>query len=127
MVIGASVLAGLGQSSLSLIFLWIALAIIQWIGVSGLIWIAGLFTVEGDVDYARLWRCTGFAYAWSGLQVASGLPLIGGPVAWAGTALFLFSIVLATREVYGSTTLKAALICIVAFALPAILFSQLFG
>ncbi len=120
-VIGASVLAGLGMGSASLGLLWIALAIVQWVGVSALIWIGGLFAVSEEVDYAPLWRCTGFAYAWIALHAGYSLPLIGGLMTWAGTVLFLVSLVLATREVFRVSSLKAGVICVVAFLVPAMI------
>jgi hypothetical protein len=126
-VIGASILAGLGQGSPSLVFLWTALAILQWISVSALIWLAGLFAVSNDVDYARLLRCTGFAYAWFALQVCDSLPFVGGLIAWAGTVLFVVSLVLATREVFDISTGRASLICVLAFLVPVLVVSRIVG
>ncbi len=117
-VIATSVLAGLGRSSLPLIFLWTALAMLQWLVVTALIWSVGRLAVEGGADYARLLRCSGFAYAWFALLIGYGLPLVGPIFAWAGVLLSLLSLVIATREVLGVDTTRAIAICVIALGVP---------
>ncbi len=117
-VIATSVLAGLGRSSLPVIFLFTALAMMQWLIVTALIWTVGRFAVEGGADYARLLRCTGFAYVWFALLVGYSLPLIGPLFAWAGVLLSLASLVIATREVLETDGPRAFAICVVALGLP---------
>lgn len=123
-VIVTSVLAGLGQSTLPMIFLWTALAMLQWGVITALIWGVGRLAVEGEADYARLLRCTGFAYAWFALLVGSSLPVIGPLFAWAGVLLSLASLVVATREVLATDTTRALVICVIALGLPV---TALFG
>jgi hypothetical protein len=118
-VIATSVLAGLGRNSLALIFLWTSLAMLQWAVVTALIWSVGRLAVEGSVDYARLLRCTGFAYAWFALLVGYGLPVIGPLFAWAGVLLSLASLVIATREVLTIDTTRALAVCVIALGVPA--------
>jgi hypothetical protein len=118
-VIATSALAGLGRSSLPLIFLWASLAMLQWLVVTALIWSVGRLAVEGGGDdYARLLRCTGFAYAWFALLVGYGLPLIGPLFAWAGVLLSLLSLVIATREVLAIDNTRAIAICVIALGVP---------
>jgi hypothetical protein len=119
-VIASSVLAGLGRNSLPLVFLWTALAMLNWGVVTALIWAVGRLAVEGEVDYARLLRATGFAYAWFALLVGYSLPLVGPLFAWAGVLLSFASLVIATREVLATGTPRAFAICVLALGLPLI-------
>jgi len=123
-VIVTSVLAGLGQNTLPMIFLWTSLAMLQWAVITALIWAVGRLAVEGTADYAHLLRCTGFAYAWFALLVGSSIPLIGPLFAWAGVLLSLASLVVATREVLATDTTRALVICVIALGLPV---TALFG
>ena len=118
-VIATSVLAGLGRNSMPLIFLWTALAMLQWLVITALIWAVSRLAVEGGADYARLLRCTGFAYVWFALLVGYSLPLVGPLFAWAGVGLSLASLVIATREVLETGTARALGICVIALGLPA--------
>ena len=86
--------------------------------ITALIWAVGGLAVEGGVDYARLLRCTGFAYAWFALLVGYSLPLVGPLFAWAGVLLSLASLVIATREVLATDTARAFAICVLALGLP---------
>ena len=117
-VIATSILAGLGRQSLPLIFLWTSLAMLQWLVITALIWSVGRLAVAGGGNYARLLRCTGFAYAWFALLVGYGLPLVGPLFAWAGVLLSLLSLVIATREVLEIDTTRAIAICVVALGVP---------
>jgi len=117
-VIVTSVLTGLGQISLPLIFLWTALAMLNWLVVTALIWAVGQLAVESSPDYGRLLRATGFAYAWFALLVGYSLPLVGPLFAWAGVALSFASLVIATREVLATETPRAFAICVIALGLP---------
>ena len=98
-VVATSLLAGLGRNSLPLVFLWTAIAMLNWVVITSLIWAVARIAVPGDVDYTRLLRCTGFAYAWFALLVGYSLPLVGPLFAWAGLLLSVWSLVVATREV----------------------------
>jgi len=117
-VVATSVLAGLGRSSLALIFLWTSLAMLNWLVITALIWAVGRLVVENSADYARLLRCTGFAYAWFALLVGYSLPLVGPLFAWAGVLLSLASLVIATREVLETDSPRAFAICVIALGLP---------
>ena len=117
-VVATSVLAGLGRSSLALIFLWTSLAMLNWLVITALIWAVGRLVVENSADYARLLRCTGFAYAWFALLVGYSLPLVGPLFAWAGVLLSLASLVIATREVLDTDGPRAFAIYVVALGVP---------
>ena len=117
-VVLTSVLVGLGRNSLPLVFLWAALAMLNWLVVTALIWAVGRLAVEGGADYARLLRCTGFAYAWFALLVGASLPLVGPLFAWAGVLFSFASLVIATREVLATETGRAFAVCAVALGLP---------
>ena len=99
-VVVTSLLAGLGRNSLPLVLVWTALAMLNWVVITALIWAVGRLVVAGGADYARLLRCTGFAYAWFALLVGYSLPLVGPLFAWAGVLLSLVSLAIATREVF---------------------------
>lgn len=98
-VVATSVLAGLGQTTMPLIFLFTAIAMLLWLAVTALIWTIARFALEGGADYGRLLRCTGYAYAWFALLVGYSLPVIGPLFAWAGVLLSITSLVIATRAV----------------------------
>jgi hypothetical protein len=119
-VIASSVLAGLGRNSLPLVFLWTAFAMLNWGVVTALIWAVGRLAVEGGVDYARLLRATGFAYAWFALLIGYSLPLVGPLFAWAGVLLSFASLVIATREVLATDSPRAFAICVLALGTPLI-------
>jgi hypothetical protein len=120
-VMATAVAWGIGQTSLALVFLWIAGALFVWGISTALIWAVATLYVPERADYARLLRCLGFAFAWNLLQLGSGLPLIGGLLQWAGLLLWSASIVLATRQVLALSTGPAAAVCAVALAIPLIL------
>ena len=117
-VVVTSVLAGLGQNSLPLIFLWTSLAMLQWLVVTALIWAVAPIPVEGEAHYGRLLRCTGFAYAWFALLVGYSLPLVGPLFAWAGVLLSFASLVIATREVLDTDGPRAFASCVIALGVP---------
>ena len=116
-VIATSLLIGLGRNRLSLVFLWTAFAMLNWVLITALIWAVGRLLVE-RADYARLLRCTGFAYAWFALLVGASLPLIGPLFSWAGVLLSFASLVIATREVLATDGTRAFAICALALGLP---------
>ncbi len=120
-VIGTAVLTGLGQGSLPGLFGGIAVAIVLWLAVTGLIWAVGVFWVGEAADYFRLLRCNGFAYAWFALLVGYGLPLVGPLFGWGGVLLSLASLVVATRSVLECSTREASAICALALGLPLLL------
>jgi hypothetical protein len=117
-VVGASVLAGLGQGGPSrFALLGIAVGIVRWVIASALIWIAAIFASDGEVDYPRLLRCTGFADAWMAGNLLAVLPWIGWLFQLASIALWVVALVEATREAVRVDTQRAALICALAAAL----------
>ena len=126
-VLATAALAGLGRGSIVLLFLWIALAILQWLAITGLIWAVGHLAVEKMPEYSRLLRCTGFAYAWFSLLVGASVPIIGPLFAWAGVIFSFASLVVATREVLAVDTLRALGICAVALGVPMTLLFSLGG
>lgn len=114
-VVGASALAGLGHGGPSrLALLGIAVAIVRWVIATGLIWIAGTFTSDDDVDYPSLLRCTGFADAWFAGNLLNVLPWIGWLFPLASIGLWIVALVEATREALRVDTQRAALICAIA-------------
>jgi Yip1-like protein len=118
-VIVTAVLAGLGQGSLVGMFLGVGFVIALWIAVTALIWGVARVTVDAPaIDFARLLRCTGYAYLWFALLLLSSLPVLGSVFAWAAVGLALASLVLATREVLEIETARALLICSVALGVP---------
>lgn len=98
-VIATSLLAGLGQTTMPMIFMFTAVAMLLWLAVTALIWTVARFATEAGADYGRLLRCTGYAYAWFALLAGYSLPLVGPLFAWAGVVLSLVSLVIATRAV----------------------------
>lgn len=117
-VIGTVLLAGLGQSSIAGIFLWIAGALFLWMMAVAMIWGVGLILVGEASDYTRLLRCLGFAYAWFALLLGYALPWIGWLFGWSAVGLALTSFMLATRQVLRVSTGKAVAICVIALGLP---------
>jgi hypothetical protein len=118
----SSALAAFGQGGFSS-FALLAVAgwIVWWGATTALMWLAGLILIEGEVDYVKLLRCTGFASAWRALALFEGLWLIGGLIFWAALALWLVALVAAAREALDASTPYAVAICVVALALPAVL------
>ncbi|HTO51894.1 MAG TPA: YIP1 family protein [Myxococcota bacterium] len=121
-VVATSVLVALGQGAGGLVSIFAGLAgsIFQWMAVTGLVWIVGRFATAGPVDFSKLLRCTGFAYAWLALQLLASLPILGILFAWAAVVLVLVSLVIATREVLETDTSRAALVCGVALGVPLV-------
>jgi hypothetical protein len=76
-VLGASLLAGLGQGTIAGIFLGVAGALVVWAFSSALVWMAAIPVLGRTADYAIVLRCLGFAYAWNSLAILGFLPLIG--------------------------------------------------
>ncbi len=116
-VVATSLLIGLGRNRLPIVFLWTALAMLNWVAITALIWAVGRLAVE-RAEYAQLLRCTGFAYAWFALLVGASLPLIGPLFAWGGVLLSFASLVVATREVLATDGPRAFAICALALGLP---------
>lgn len=110
-VIAAAVITGLGNLYPSLIFLGVAGLLFAWLVAAALIWAVGTLATGQDIDYSRLLRCLGFAYVWVAPFLLSGLWLIGDLIKLGGTALLLYSFVLATRQVLGVSTGRSARIC----------------
>jgi Yip1 domain len=117
-VIATAVLAALGQGSLVSIFAGLFGVIVVWMAATGLIWAVGRMAVGAPVDFSRLLRCSGFAYAWFALLLFSGLPILGPFFAWAAVLLSLASLVVATSEVLDTDSGRAVLICAVALGVP---------
>ena len=119
-VVVTSVLAALGQGGLVSMFVGLGAVIVLWMAVTGLIWVVGLATTGGTADFAKLLRCTGFAYAWFALLLFGGFPVVGALCAWAAVLLSLASLVIATRVVLATDTPKALLICAIALGVPVL-------
>lgn len=117
-VVVTAVLAALGQGSLVSIFVGLGGVIVLWMAATGLIWAVGRAAVGTPVDFSKLLRCSGFAYAWFALLLFASLPILGGIFAWAAVLLALASLVVATREVLETTTARAFSICGVALGVP---------
>jgi Yip1-like protein len=126
-VVATSVLVGLGQGGLVSVFIGLAGSILLWIAATSLLWLVARFTVDAPVDFSKLLRCTGFAYAWFALELLAGLPILGEIFAWAAVALVLASFVVATREVLEIDTSRAALVCAVALGVPLLVLVWLGG
>lgn len=124
-VAATSVAVALGQSEGGLVsvFAGLANAIVLWMATTGLLWAVSRFAIDAPVDFSKLLRCTGFAYAWFALELLSSLPVLGGIFAWAAVILVLASLVVATREVLETDTARAALICAVALGVPLVVLS----
>jgi hypothetical protein len=120
-VVAASALAGLGQGASPLVFLGAALAIVLWIATTSMLWLTGLWLAPGEVDYARLLRGTGFAWAWVAPQVGASLPWVGGAFEWLSILLVALALHAATRYALRTTSQRAALICAAALGLPLLL------
>ncbi len=121
LVIGTSILTGLGQGSIPGLFLGIVLSIAIWLGVTLLVWGVGAMWVRPDVDYSRLLRCTGFAYTWFALLIGYNLPYIGWIFGWSALGFCLASLVLASRQVLQVTSRQALAICAGALGIPVLL------
>jgi hypothetical protein len=119
-VVATAVVAALGQGSLVSVFLGLGLVIVLWMAATGLIWAVGRGAVGAPIDFSKLLRCTGFAYAWSALLLFAGLPILGTVFAWAAVGLTLASFVVSTREVLEIDTSRALMICGVALGVPVI-------
>ena len=119
-VVVVSVLAGLGAGGVVPMFVAIGISIIRWMAVTGLIWLVGLFATGGSADFAKLLRCTGFAYVWFALLLFGGFPILGTLCAIAAVLLSLASLVVVTRVVLETDTPKALLICAIALGIPVL-------
>jgi hypothetical protein len=124
-VLAASLLAGLGRSSLAGIFLGVAGAVLFWVLCSALIWAVAAVVLGRIPDYARLVRCLGFAYAWNALSICALLPWVGSLIEWAAALLWTASAVVATQEALETTPNQVFLICVLALALPLLVFGVL--
>ncbi len=120
-VIGTAVLAGLGQGSLAAFFLGIAVAIGLWAVVTALVWGVGVLVVGAKSEFPRLLPCLGFAYIWYGLLIGASLPFLGVLFSWAGVLLYLGSLVLATRQVLGTSMARALLVAAIALGFPLLI------
>ena len=120
-VVCVSALAGFGDFNPAMIFLRAAVSILQWVVITALIWGVGLWLSDADVDYARVLRCTGFAYAWFALQLGAGVPCFGWLFAWASIAMVLVALFAATRHALDVDPGRAALICGAALGVPLLL------
>jgi hypothetical protein len=119
-VIATSALAALGQASLVSMFIGLGFVIVLWMAATGLIWAVGRASVGTPVNFSKLLRCSGFAYAWFALLLFASLPILGGLFAWSAVLLSLASLVVATREVLETDTSRALLICGVALGIPLV-------
>jgi hypothetical protein len=117
-VVVTAALAALGQGSLVSIFVGLGGVIVLWMAATGLIWAVGQVSVGTSFDFSKLLRCSGFAYAWFALLLFADLPVVGPIFAGAAVVLSLASLVLATREVLETDTLRATAICGVALGIP---------
>lgn len=120
-VIGTSLLVGLGQAWGAYAFLAVAGAILSWGLASALVWAVGALFFPETSDYPRLLRCLGFAFAWNMLQLGAGIPVLGALLLWAAILLWGASMVLVVRQVVRVPTAQAAAICLAALALPILL------
>ena len=119
-VIGTSLLVGLGSGSIAGALIGVAWSISVWLFVAALLWGAGALVVGERSRYAPLLRCLGFAYVWFALFIGYGLPGIGFLFGWAAVVLCLASNVLAVRQVLAITTERAAALCALALGLPLV-------
>ncbi len=126
-VIATAVLAGFGQGSLAAFFLGIAVAILLWAVVTALVWGVGVLLVGEKAEFPRLLSCVGFAYIWYGLLIGASLPFLGVLFSWAGVLLYLGSLVLATRQVFETTTERAVLVAAIALGFPVLILFGLLG
>ena len=126
-VIATAVLAGFGQGSLAAFFLGIAAAILLWAVVTALVWGVGVLLVGEKAEFPRLLSCVGFAYIWYGLLIGASLPFLGVLFSWAGVLLYLGSLVLATRQVFETTTERALLVAAIALGFPVLILFGLLG
>lgn len=126
-VIATAALAALGQGNLVSIFIGLAGVIVLWMSATGLIWVVGRSSVDTPVDFSKLLRCAGFAYAWFALLLFASLPILGGLFSWAAVLLSLSSLVVATREVLEIDTTRALWICGVALGVPLVVLMWLGG
>ena len=119
-VIGTSLLVGIGSGSIAGALVGVAWSISIWLFVAALLWGAGALLVGERSRYAPLLRCLGFAYAWFALFIGYELPVVGFLLGWAAVVLCLASNVLAVREVLGVSTERAAALCALALGLPLV-------
>lgn len=117
-VVATAALAALGQGGLVSMFVGLGAVIVLWMAVTGLIWVVGTTTTGNTVDFAKLLRCTGFAYVWFALLLFGGFPVIGALCGWAAVILTLASLVIATRVVLDTDTTRALVICAIALGVP---------
>ena len=117
-VVVTAALAALGQGGLVSMFLGLGAVIVLWMAVTGLIWVVGLATTGSTADFARLLRCTGFAYVWFALLLFGSFPVVGTLCAWGAVILSFVSLVIATRVVLGTDMSRALLICALALGVP---------
>ncbi len=126
-VIATAVLAGFGQGSLAAFFLGIAVAILLWALVSALVWGVGVLLLGVKTEFPRLLSCLGFAYVWYGLLIGASLPFLGVLFSWAGVLLYLGSLVLATRQVFETSTERAVLVAAIALGFPLLILFGIMG
>ena len=126
-VIATAVLAGFGQGSLAAFFLGIAVAILLWALVSALVWGVGVLLLGVKAEFPRLLSCLGFAYVWYGLLIGASLPFLGVLFSWAGALLYLGSLVLATRQVFETSTERAVLVAAIALGFPLLILFGIMG
>lgn len=120
-VIATSLLIGLGQGGVAALFLGVAAALASWLIVAAAIWGVATLATDREVGFPSLMRCLGFAYVWSAAHIGDSLPLIGVLFGWVAVAATCFSLVLATRQVVGVSTQRAAAICAVSLGAPLVL------
>lgn len=126
-VVATSLLVALGQGGLVSVFIGLAGSIVLWTAATSLLWVVARFAIDAPVDFSKLLRCTGFAYAWFALELLASLPMVGELFAWAAVGLVLASFVVATREVLEVDTSRAALVCAVALGVPLLVLVWLGG
>lgn len=120
-ILTAAVLAAASFSPYAL-FSSIAGLVFAWLVAAALVWAVGTIVTRQDVDYARLLRCLGFAYAWVAPLCFAGLPFYIGDVVTVLVMVPLFaSFWLATRQVVGVDSSQALIICGAALILPLLL------
>jgi hypothetical protein len=120
-ILVAAILAAASFSPYAL-FSSIAGMLFAWLVAAALVWAVGTLVTRQDVDYARLLRCLGFAYAWIAPLCFSGLPFYIGEIVTVLAMVPLFgSFWLATRQVVGVDSTQALVICGTALILPLLL------
>jgi hypothetical protein len=121
-VIGSSLVAGLGQGLPVLVFLGVAWALLAWLLAAGLIWGVATILLAREIDYPRLLVGLGYGYVWTALLLFARLPgYLGALVSLAAVGLCFAAFVQASEHALGVPTERALAICAAALVVPFVL------